>query len=369
MPIVPSNVFNINKTDYKDVKPIFNQQSGLFDTVNKKHPELWSLYKTLKNLDWDENDFDYSICNQQFKNCTPNVYDRMVKTIAWQWETDSVASRLIAVIINCIEPASDIAAGYARIIDNENVHSATYSEIVRNSFDDPEAVLAEILEVRESLTRLEAIGRIFSKAKTSALNYALDPTTYSQSVYNDIFMFFVSLYCMERIQFMASFAITFSLCQTTGLFQPIGASVQKIAQDEYEIHVQYGMGMLIRLLQTPEGKIAYQQEAGNIKELINEIVNSEIKWNEFTFKDDEEIVGVNRQMIDDWIYFNATDAAKFLNVADGMEFPMIDVNPLKFMDKWLKISNIQRSPQEENKGDYKVNVVLDDDADVVFDDF
>ena len=48
---------------------------------------------------------------------------------------------------------------------------------------------------------------------------------------------------------------------------------------------------------------------------------------------------------------------------------MIDVNPLKFMDKWLKISNIQRSPQEENKGDYKVNVVLDDDADVVFDDF
>ena len=36
MPIVPSNVFNINKTDYKDVKPIFNQQSGLFDTVNKK---------------------------------------------------------------------------------------------------------------------------------------------------------------------------------------------------------------------------------------------------------------------------------------------------------------------------------------------
>ena len=367
MTTLTSDVFNIAKTDYADIKPIFNQQSGLFDTVNKKHPEMWSLYKTLKNLDWDENDFDYSICNQQFKNCTPNVYDRMIKTIAWQWETDSIASRLIAVIINCVEPASDIAAGYARIIDNENVHAATYSEIVRNSFDDPEAVLADILAVRESLTRLEVIGAIFSKAKTSALNYALDPSTYTQEVYNDIFMFFIALYCMERIQFMASFAITFSICQTTGLFQPIGAGVQKIAQEEYEVHVQYGMAMLTRLMQTPEGKVAYQQKQKEIVALVNEIVASEIQWNEYTFQDDEEIVGVNRQMIDNWIYYNASDAANFLDVADEMEFPMVGVNPLKFMDKWLKISNIQRSPQEENKGDYKVNVVVTDDDDMVFD--
>ena len=58
MTTLTSDVFNIAKTDYTDIKPIFNQQSGLFDTVNKKHPEMWSLYKTLKNLDWDENDLD-----------------------------------------------------------------------------------------------------------------------------------------------------------------------------------------------------------------------------------------------------------------------------------------------------------------------
>lgn len=366
--IIPSNIFNEGKTDYEEVKPIFNQQAGLFDSINKVYPKIWKLYKTLKNLDWDENDFDYSICNAQFKSCDKTVYERMIRTLAWQWETDSVASRIIGTVLNCIEPSSEIAAGYARIVDNEVTHALTYSEIVRNSFDDPEAALAEILAVRESLQRLNVVADIFSKAKVSALSYALDPTVYDQELYNDIFMFFIALYCMERIQFMASFAITFSICQTTGLFQPIGAAVQKIAQDEYEIHVHYGMEVLKEMMATPEGKVAYEQCRHRISNVVNEIVASEISWNNFTFDDDDEIVGVTRDMIDNWIYFSSTDAANFLGVVDLATFPMVDDNPLKFMDKWLKISNIQRSPQEENKGDYKVNVVRDDDEDVIFDD-
>src|SRR5690606_210369 len=212
---LPSGIFNTHKTDYQEVKPFFNQQAGLFDTVNKNFPDQWKLYKTLKKLDWDENEFDYSSCNVQFKTCDRTVYDRMIKTLAWQWETDSVAGRIIPLVLACIEPSSDIAALYSRIGDNENVHSATYSEIVRNSFDNPEEILAEILAVKESIARLSTVAAVFDRARETALKYAMHPEAgYTQEMYNDIFMFFVALFITERVQFMASFGITFGICQT-----------------------------------------------------------------------------------------------------------------------------------------------------------
>lgn len=365
---VPSDVFNAKKTDYASIKPFFNEEAGLFDTIHKPHSDLWTLYKTLKNLDWDENDFVFTSCNHQFKTCPAPIYRRMIKTLAWQWETDSIAARILPAVIANIDPASDLFAGYCRIIDNENVHSATYSEIVRNSFDDPNEALKEILEVKESLSRLSVVGNVFSTAKRTALRYALDRGRYTQQTYNDIFMFFVALYCVERIQFMGSFAITFGICQSTGLFQPIGAAVQKIAQDEWEIHVQYQMGVLKHALKTKEGQIAYQQCRPTIIKMLNEIVSSEVSWNDYTFADDGELVGLDQKSVDSWIYFNATDAANFLSVADDVDYPVIKNNPLRFMENWLNISSIQRSPQEENKGDYKVNVMLDTSAGVVFED-
>lgn len=366
--ILPSNVFNANKTDYENPKPFFNQAEGLFDTIHKAHSDIWKLYKTLKNLDWDENDFVYTSCNHQFKTCPPSVYNRMIKTLAWQWETDSVAARVLASVISNIGMASDIYAAYCRIVDNENTHAASYSEIVRNSFDDPAQALADILAVKESLSRLETVGAAFSKAKITSLNYALDPTTYNQETYNDIFMFFVALYCVERIQFMGSFAITFGICQSTGLFQPIGACVAKIAQDEFEIHVKTQMATLKHAMATPEGRVAYEQCKPRIVAMINEIVASEIAWNQFTFDDEEELVGLDKKGVDNWIYFNASDAAHFFNVKEDMTFPILYNNPLKFMEHWLEISSIQRSPQEENKGDYKVNVVQNTDEGTMFDD-
>jgi len=96
---LPTKIFNTEKSDYTFPEIILGQDLGLFDTINKFYPEIWKLYKTLKNQDWDENEFDYSTCNVQFKTCDRHTYDMMVKTLAWQWEADSVASRSIAAVL------------------------------------------------------------------------------------------------------------------------------------------------------------------------------------------------------------------------------------------------------------------------------
>jgi ribonucleoside-diphosphate reductase beta chain len=57
---------------------------------------------------------------------------------------------------------------------------------------------------------------------------------------------------------MASFAVTFSIC-STGLFQPIGKAVQKICQDELEVHSEYRKEMIKELISDELGKAVFEK--------------------------------------------------------------------------------------------------------------
>lgn len=231
------NIFNINKTpeQYSNSSLFLGEKPGLFDTINKKFPKIWKLYKEMKSLDWDENEVDYTQCNNDFKNCPKSVSDMMIKTLAWQWEADSVASRAIAPVLAPFISSPELWACWQRISDNEVIHAATYSEIVRMSFDNPSEVLSEILSIKESVNRLETVGKVLEDLYITSHKYALGQVGNNQETYDILYKGIIALLMLERIQFMASFAITFTIADA-GWFQPIGTIVKKIAQDELEIH-------------------------------------------------------------------------------------------------------------------------------------
>lgn len=358
------NIFNESKTDYTKPNIFLGEQSnGLFDTVNKQYPELWKLYKTMKSLDWDENEFDYTSCNVQFKTCPKSTYNMMIKTLAWQWEADSIASRSIAPIVANFLTSSEAWAGWQRISDNETIHAATYSEIVRMSFDDPTDVIEEILKVRESLQRLETVSTIFAKAYDYSHKYALGLVENNQETYNSVFMFTVALYILEKVQFPSSFAVTFAVCDT-GIFQPIGKAVQKIAQDELEVHSEWDKTILTYELKTERGQRAFEECKDLIKRLLDEVINSELHWVEYLFSEGDELVGVSEDLLKEWTLFSAKDVYNFFKLESEHKLPRS--NPLKFMNHWLDISKTQPSPQEEDIAQYKMGTVRRDDESMSF---
>ncbi len=359
------NVFNFNKTDYTRPALFLGEKPGLFDTIHRSYPEIWALYKAQKSLDWDENEFDYSSCNADFRQADRATYEMMIKTLAWQWEADSVASRAIAPVLAPFITSSELWAAWQRISDNEVVHAATYSEIVRNSFDDPGVIIAEILRVEQAHARLERVIAAFAQGFEASHRYALGQLPNDQGTYNAVFMMIVALYCMERIQFMASFAVTFAICDT-GQFQPIGKAIQKIAQDELEIHAELDRVVLRHELGTPRGQAAFAQCRAEIEAMIKEVIDSELRWIEYLFSEGRELVGMTADRLAAWTLYCARDVCETLGVhADTYDFP--GTNPLKFMEKWLNISKTQASPQEQDIAAYKVGVMRRTDENVIFD--
>ncbi|HLS06252.1 MAG TPA: ribonucleotide-diphosphate reductase subunit beta [Wenzhouxiangella sp.] len=360
------NVFNYDKSDYEKPLLLLGEKQGLFDTINRHYPRIWELYKTQKSLDWDENEFDYSSCNADFKKANRSTYDMMIKTLAWQWEADSVASRAIAPVLAPFITSSELWAAWQRISDNEVIHAATYSEIVRNSFDDPSVIIDEILRVEEAHERLGRVIKALDDGFVASHQYALGQIPNSQDTYNTVFMMIIALYCMERIQFMASFAVTFAICDT-GLFQPIGKSVQKIAQDELEVHAELDRAVLEHELTTERGQKALEQKRDDIEKLIEEVIDSELEWIEYLFSEGRELVGMNAERLTAWTLYSARDVYNTLGLT-SKKHELPTTNPLKFMEKWLNISKTQASPQEQDIAAYKVGVMRRTDEDVIFDD-
>ncbi len=287
----------------------------------------------------------------------------MIRTLAWQWEADSVASRSIAPLLAPFITDSSLWAAWQRISDNEVVHAATYSEIVRMSFDNPETVMADILSVKESLERVGDVQAIFEQLHTTSHKYALGHCSVDEA-YDDVFMAVVALFLLERVQFMASFAITFTVC-SSNFFQSIGKAVQKIAQDELEVHVELDKEVLRTELGTKRGQDAYKRLKPRIQALCDSVVNTELTWTDYLFSEGRELVGTNAKLVKSWVLFNARDVYEFLDVETEHKFPK--TNPMSHLEDWINIGNTQSAPQEQDNNQYKVGTIVRDDDDKQFD--
>lgn len=255
------------------------------------------------------------------------------------------------------------------------VHALTYSEIVRNSFDNPNTILEEVLSIGESLTRLEGLDSILDGIYKRGHEYALGLVSNDQETYNYAFKLPVALLFLERFQFIASFAVTFAIVDT-GMFQPIGKAVQRIAKDELETHSELDKMVITKELMTERGKIAYEETKEEMQHAFNLIIQQECIWVDYLFSDGRELVGLTPAILKEWVAFNAKVVLDFLGyeaspesiTALGCELP--SKNPLPFMINWLDMSKIQPSPQEEEHAQYKMNVTKHDDEGVDFaDDF
>lgn len=361
-------MFNTEKTklDYETSAIFLGKEPGLVDTIHKHYPKIWSLYKEMKGLDWDEQEIDYSQCLSDFENVPKDVADMMIETLAYQWEADSIASRAPVYIIAPFNPATEVWEAELRINDNESIHANTYSEIVRMSFKNPSEVLNVILGHQASFKRMELISNRLKEIQKFSIKYAyLKSVGQLQSQHEEqakecLIMFYYCMLCLERIQFMASFAITFTICKS-GPFQPIAVAVKKIAQDELEVHCEYRKEVLSELRK--QWPLTFENLKQQMTEIFEEVVDGELEWTKGQFEN-RSLIGTNEKIVSQWVLFNGKDVAKFMGLQTKYSFPK--ANPMPHLEDYLDIARTQSAPQEQDVAAYKVNIIVNDDANTDF---
>lgn len=366
--IISDVIFNANKSDYEATPLFLGEKMGLNDTVNVPYPQLQQLYAELQVKDWKHNEFDFTPCRKDFDTCAPNVYKAMFNTIASQWEADSIAAHKLVPLVAPFVSSTTLWDLYQRIGDNEGIHARTYSEMLRTCFVNPNAVIKEILAIQESMYRFKEVAGIFKETYDMGLKLQTGEVTRDDpAAYDAIFMFVCAMYCMERIQFMSSFAITFGMAEAN-MFVQFAKAVQKICADENEVHAPFGQAILDIELGTERGLMAFTRLRPRIEKIVMEVIASEFHFTDVTITPETELPGITNDVIKGWVIHCAKPVFKDFGMRMPKEYEeYAAMPPLKYMGDWMKLDKIQPSPMEERHGGYLIGGIISDEDTGVYD--
>jgi ribonucleoside-diphosphate reductase beta chain len=346
---------NIAAVEPKSI--ILGPELGVLDTGAVIHKRVVEEFQTFKRNDWTWWEFEFQRCQAQWHTVEKHKYEKMVKTIAWQWEGDTAASIAMLNIIGNFITESATIEYETRIADNEIVHARTYAEMTNSAFTDPMAIKREILMAEEVRARLRPIGKALDLIIRVGCEYKLglrqnDLDTYTYGLFYEVIMLI-----LEKIQFNASFLMT-HLLTSDGLFAPISSAVQKIAVDELNFHVPHRLYVITNELETERGQLAWVTMKPVIQWMFNLVLQSELDWlRDHIFADGKELPGGNLTIAQLYTKHCAYSVADFLGLDSDHE--LVARNPVSSMADWLHIDGSQRSPMDEKGNNYLLMNVVD----------
>lgn len=366
-------VFNTTKTvrDYSNKKLFGVGETPLLDTIHKHFPKISLLYDEMCALKWKETEIEFKQCLVDFEQAPKDMSEAMIKTLAWQWHNDSIAAQLPVYIIAPFEPCTEVLEQETEVQSNEFTHGLTYSEIVRLSFKDPEKAMEDILSHQEVYQRSGIIGETLKEIQSFSIDYAYHKKNKlelpsEEKIREMLILFYFIMLCLERVKFMASFAITFTICRT-GYFIPIGSAVQKICQDELENHSEYRKEVLKELISDELGQRVFEALKPRLSNILDTVIVQDIDWTkDYIFENDTKVlVGTNSDLVCQFVLFCAKDVANTYKLSSQFKFPKN--NPMPHLEDYMNLSKIQMAPQEQQGlVSYVTNAIAYNDADKIF---
>ena len=358
-------VFNKdNKSHIKGDHPLFfGEADGLYDSINQPYPYLYELMEKLKQLDWSEHDVDLTQTRMDLLRCDSKTREFMLFNLAYQWSLDSIATSIPTLLAPFVTN-SEYGHLLARIGENENLHSVTYSNIVRQCVPDPQEVFDMVYKHEEVLQRSGVIAKTLSDLREVGAKFTLGLMT-EEECKPYVLKGVVAIYALERISFPSSFSCTFALAEQE-YFVGGARLVQKILLDEM---IHYEAGRFTHqdvMLKQPEWIKVFEDNKEDIQAIIDGATQQELDWNVYLFSGGRSLVGLNEGLLNEWVRFNAQEV--YDNIGLVQPFRRTTQNPLPWFEtNWMDLNSQQNANMESNPTNYMVSSVSKDVSGVVFD--
>ena len=352
-------LMNLENTTYKTKKNhlILGEPLGLKDTINVAHPKLLSLFDKLKAQDWKEDELTFTQDRIDLLHASESVKDLFKLNIAYQFEIDSLLSENYATLLAPFVTDSQYSDMLSIIQYNEGLHYRSYLFIVRKIFSEPNEIFDLVLETKEVQDRSEVTFKAIQDLKEYGAKYTLGLVENNQELFNIAFKGIFCFYILERFNFMSSFATTFIIPEAfNGLLMNSAKTVLKIALDEV-IHWQVGEYVITTLLEyDPRAKVAFEECKEDLLAIIEEAYKAEVKWSEFILSEGREVVGLNANLLKEYVNWNHKHVLRTLNLSNEEPGEI----PLKYMKTWLDIDSVQHAQQEGMSNNYLLNILNND---------
>ena len=340
----------INFKKENQIQPLFLGESlGVQKYLSPQHPKLEVLTERQIEYFWRPQRHAENIVqdNQDYPNLTEAERHVFLSNIQYQIVLDTIQGRAIIPalmpFVSCDELESCITAWQFF----ENIHSRSYSFILKNVLPQPEDVFGGIDKVQEIIARSNDICSQYEELIGFANKYSLNDGhefgAFLDRLKRSIYLTLISINILEGVRFYTSFACSFSLAERNKMLGS-GKILSEIARDE-ALHLQITQYLINTLNADPNWQYITQspQVRSQVETMYRSAVQQEEDWAKYLFSKGC-LLGLNEAILSQfirWICNVRTDVIGY-----GQLYPEAKVNPIGWILNHLAGSEKQSAQQE-----------------------
>ena len=346
------------KTDYLSRKMFLDPAGPVtiqrFEEV--KYNKLAKFEQEARGFFWVPEEISLTKDAQDFKDASETVRHIFTSNLLRQTALDSLQGRgpsqIFTPVISIPELESLV---YNWTFFETNIHSRSYSHIIRNIYNVPKDVFNTIHQTEEIVAMASSIGRYYDDLHRFNCSVELGITGSEHEHIRAVWLALNASYALEAFRFMVSFATSLAMVENK-IFIGNGNIISLILQDEI-LHKEWTAWMINQVVKEDPRFARVKSECeAEVYSMYMDVIREEKEWADYLFKHGP-VIGLNANILRDFVDYTAKNALHEI----GIKYlePAPKSTPIPWFNKHVDTSKKQTALQENESTNYVIGVMGD----------
>ena len=346
------------KTDYLSRKMFLDPAGPVtiqrFEEV--KYPKIANFETTARGFFWVPEEISLTKDANDFKEASDAVKHIFTSNLLRQTALDSLQGRGPSQVFTPVISLPELEAlVYNWTFFETNIHSRSYSHIIRNIYNVPKEVFNTIHGTKEIVDMAASVGAYYDKLHLINCLVETGEKIEEKIHIKAIWLALNASYALEAFRFMVSFATSLAMVENR-IFMGNGNIISLILQDEL-LHKGWTAYLINQVIKEDsrfaEVKAECEQE---VYSLYMDVIREEKQWADYLFKKGP-VIGLNANILKDFVDYTAVSALKDIGIKYQASAPRS--TPIPWFNKHTDTSKKQTALQESESTSYVIGVMSD----------
>ena len=346
------------KTDYLSRKMFLDPAGPVtiqrFEEV--KYKKIADFDQTAQGFFWRPEEVSLTKDSADFKDASDAVKHIFTSNLLRQTALDSLQGRGPAQVFTpCISLPELESLMYNWSFFETNIHSKSYSHIIRNIYNVPKDVFNTIHDTNEIVAMASSVGNYYDKLHVINCRKELGEVIDEKEHIKAIWLALHASYALEAFRFMVSFATSLAMVENK-IFIGNGNIISLILQDEL-LHKAWTAYLINQVIKEDSRFAAIKAECeAEVYALYLDVIFEEKAWADYLFKMGP-VIGLNTNILRDFVDYTAAAALKEIGIK--YQSPAPKSTPIPWFNKHVDTSKKQTALQENESTNYVIGVMGD----------
>jgi ribonucleoside-diphosphate reductase beta chain len=346
------------KTDYLSRKMFLDPAGPVtiqrFEEV--KYKKIADFETTARGFFWVPEEISLAKDSNDFKDASDAVKHIFTSNLLRQTALDSLQGRGPSQIFTPVVSLPELEAlVYNWTFFETNIHSRSYSHIIRNIYNVPKDVFNTIHDTQEIVGMASSVGNYYDALHIINCRKEAGEKINEKTHIKAIWLALNASYALEAFRFMVSFATSLAMVENK-IFIGNGNIISLILQDEL-LHKGWTAYLINQVVKEDprfaEARDECQQE---VYQLYIDVIREEKEWADYLFKLGP-VIGLNANILKEFVDYTAADALKQIGIK--YNHPAPKTTPIPWFNKHTDTSKKQTALQENESTNYVIGVMGD----------